>query len=304
MFEVAADLGEKLHANTNALRDLRSRRPIRYPIMGANTTPATNVPNPFLVTCGAGFAPAPGRTYQIEEWGIYGTDDHSPVLSGTGLTVQGTGVVTNPGASTIIASLSAANLLLAAPIGTLWAITWSVGLQGTVTAADANNMRLLMPIATTQMNAIYPGVVGQFGQPNINLQPASGNNITVATIAASSGAAAIYTAQIVATPLIAPLVFSSGTTPAAVPAAFAVVYAGPGAGQESPDDLASIVSGQNGGPSVDVPYHTSVGDSRIWMKENDIFYAWVYNAPANQQFVLVANVADYVVDAREAVTIP
>ena len=118
----------------------------------------------------------------------------------TGQSVQAAGNVTNPGANTIIASISAASLLAAAPIGTIWSVNWTAELQGTVTAADGNNMNLIMPIGTIRETGEFPGVAGVYPQLPVLLQPASGNNISVSNPNAASGAAAIYAAEITATP--------------------------------------------------------------------------------------------------------
>lgn len=116
-----------------------------------------------------------------------------------GTTVTASGVVTNPGAAGLIASISAASLLAVAPAGSVWNINWIASLQGTVAAGDANNMEVVMPLGTVREVGIFPGVVGNYPQGQIQLTPAAGQNITVTAVAAASGVSAIYAATITAT---------------------------------------------------------------------------------------------------------
>jgi len=118
----------------------------------------------------------------------------------TGQAVSATGVSgVAPAANTIIASISAASLLAAAPIGTTWTIQVTYSLQGTIAAGDANNMEVVMPIGTVRQVGIFPGVVGNYPQPTFTVTPAAGNNISV-TNPNNATAAAVYGATITATP--------------------------------------------------------------------------------------------------------
>jgi hypothetical protein len=121
----------------------------------------------------------------------------------TPLSVSISGTNTNPGINGIIAQITAAQLAAVAPAPSLWAITWTVGLEGTVTAADADNMKICSPAGTSigPSPARFNGVIGTYPQPGFQFLPPSqaGNSISVQAIAAASGAAAVYTAQIVAT---------------------------------------------------------------------------------------------------------
>lgn len=111
------------------------------------------------------------------------------------VTVEGT--ATNPGAGGIIASISAAAIAAAGiPNGALVVVQWQVSLQGTVTAADADNMRIASPLGTLKEVALYPGVVGNYPQDPFNMVWNTGNDVTVTATAAASGASAIYGAQI------------------------------------------------------------------------------------------------------------
>ena len=123
--------------------------------------------------------------------------------AGAGATATSENTVTDPGAATIITSLSAAQMAAIAPPGTVWVVSWQVSLQGTVTAADANNMKLVCPLATTQEVGLFPGAAGNYPQLSTSFVVLATQNISVTTIAAASGASAIYGAQITATPLLA-----------------------------------------------------------------------------------------------------
>lgn len=136
---------------------------------------------------------------------------------GQSVTVYGT--QTNIVGSTVIASIPNASLLAVAPLGTLWQVAWSVALRGTITAADAANMDLDSPVGTLKLKGMYPGAVGSYPQTTLNIAPGS-NGLSVVTPGAASSAAAIYDAEISATPLnnqAAALIVSSGAANGTAP---------------------------------------------------------------------------------------
>jgi hypothetical protein len=108
--------------------------------------------------------------------------------------------VTDPGAFTAIAAISAAALAAVAPPGTPVTVSWQVSLQGTVTAADGNNMRLVTGSTVLEV-AVYPGADGNYPQESVEFETVAGQGVSVTSIAAASGASAIYGAQISVTPL-------------------------------------------------------------------------------------------------------
>jgi len=112
--------------------------------------------------------------------------------------VTASGNVPNPGATTTIASISAAALTAVAPAGSLWQVQWTPSLQGTVTGADANNMQLQSNLGTKQPG-VFPGADGNYPQTGVTFTVPSGAGILVQSIAAASGVSAIYGAQITAT---------------------------------------------------------------------------------------------------------
>jgi len=112
---------------------------------------------------------------------------------------EGSGVVVNPGASVVIANISAAQLTAIAPLGGEWLITWKVSLQGTIQAGDANNMKLTSPLNTTLLNAVMQGVAGEYPQNAVTQFIPAGQGINVQAIAAASNVAATYGAEITAT---------------------------------------------------------------------------------------------------------
>jgi hypothetical protein len=116
-------------------------------------------------------------------------------------TAVGANTFTNPGAGQAIASISAATLQAIQPGTGLWLVTWMASLQGTVLAADANNMGVFSNLIDRELG-IFPGVVGDYAQTPFQFVMANtASGFTVQAIAAASGAAATYGAQIVATPL-------------------------------------------------------------------------------------------------------
>jgi len=112
--------------------------------------------------------------------------------------VTASGNVTDPGATTTIASISAAALTAVAPAGSLWNVQWTASLQGTVAAGDQDNMQLNSNLASKQVG-VFPAQVGNYPQTGVTFAVPSGAGILVQSIAAASGASAIYGAQITAT---------------------------------------------------------------------------------------------------------
>lgn len=113
-------------------------------------------------------------------------------------TVTASGNITDPGASTTIASISAASLTAVAPAGSLWQVQWMASLQGTPGAGDQDNMQLNSNLATKQIG-IFPAQDGNYQQLGATFVVPAGAGILVQSIAAASGATAIYGAQITAT---------------------------------------------------------------------------------------------------------
>ncbi len=144
-------------------------------------------------TSSAEFAPQDGYIWfmtHIVAAGLAGA-------GGTGATAAQTlsayGSVTNPGAGGTIASLTL-------PAGT-WDLQVDAGFQGTLTAADTDNMQLTVPSggpftlfanSTTQGSAQNPAT--QFRV----VIPTGGGTVAVKAIAAASGASAVYRAAIFA----------------------------------------------------------------------------------------------------------
>jgi len=118
-------------------------------------------------------------------------------------TVSGRNTVTNPGAAATILNAGA----LAA--GVQYQVSWAVELEGTVTAADADNMRLTGP-GGLSLGAAYPGIVGLYEQNSTVVVGDGSTNLTIKSIAAASGAAAIYGAEISAVPLMPTFVLQLG----------------------------------------------------------------------------------------------
>jgi hypothetical protein len=121
------------------------------------------------------------------------------------------GAVTDPGAGGIIASITSTKLSTGS-----YAISGSVYLDGTITSADADNFKLVASGATVAtLNC--PGVINTpapFGPIVITFPfPPGPSNVSVQAVAAASGAAAKYHAQLTATPAGPAPVATAGQTP-------------------------------------------------------------------------------------------
>jgi hypothetical protein len=105
---------------------------------------------------------------------------------------RASGNVTSPGATTAIATLSgfAAGTYL---------VNWTVGVEGTLGAGDANNMNITLT-GVSQIPAIYPGVVGEYPQQQLELTLLATDNISVKSIAAAT-VGANYSADITIIPV-------------------------------------------------------------------------------------------------------
>lgn len=126
--------------------------------------------------------------------------------------------VTGPLANGVIAQLTAV------PAG-VYQISWTIGLGGTTAGADRNNFELLVNgvVQLTSINASGTGT--QVTGPTITLALAANSTVSVTAIGAGT-ATAIYSAQIVATPVStgglnlpatpAGFVLAKGTSPAAL----------------------------------------------------------------------------------------
>jgi hypothetical protein len=110
-------------------------------------------------------------------------------------TKQGEASVTSPGAAATVISIGP----FAAGI---YDVTWTVALQGTPAAIDANNF-LLQNNTVTVEGSINPGAVGVYPQVGVRIPIAAGNFVKI--IANGAGTAgAVYLAQLeVAVTLVA-----------------------------------------------------------------------------------------------------
>lgn len=110
------------------------------------------------------------------------------------LSIALTGSATDPAANTNIINLTGLTN------GVDYSVEWATGLEGTVTAADANNMELSSAGIGGNLVAIYPGAIGgPYQQLTVTGSP-SATSLQVKAVAAASGASAVYWATIVATP--------------------------------------------------------------------------------------------------------
>jgi hypothetical protein len=109
--------------------------------------------------------------------------------------LQVEGSVTSPAAGATIVTTPALS-------ASIFRVEWTVSLQGTVAAADANNFSLQLN-ATPELQSLNLGAVGVYPQPDVQINAGSFNTINVKALAVGT-VGAIYAAQIVLTPLSAP----------------------------------------------------------------------------------------------------
>jgi hypothetical protein len=108
-------------------------------------------------------------------------------------TFQVSNAVTNPAANGVIASLGVI------PKGSYTASV-ELELQGTVTNADANNMKFVTQGLGLIANFSYPGQVGVYQIPPFDFSADGTTTVAVKAVAAASGISAVYAANVVATP--------------------------------------------------------------------------------------------------------
>jgi len=153
--------------------------------------------------------PASGLISASSSWSLYADLTGTPSLP-SGTSVEAEGSVTDPGAFGGIAFTSSL------PAGQ-YLVTGEVYLSGTVTAADGNNMEIAYGGASAILLA-YPGVANSPVQFSEQIALPAAHTIGIQTIAAASGASAVYNAQIQATytgpaasyPQIPDLILKSG----------------------------------------------------------------------------------------------
>src|SRR5215469_4075105 len=123
----------------------------------------------------------------IAVWGVFNATQNDSLVFNTASPVL------NPGAGATILNITGLSQL------TTYNVQWNVTLSGTVTSGDSNNMQLSGLGLNNAPTAFYPGVVGTYPQPTIQVTPFL-TTATVKSIAAASGAAAGYSAQTIFTP--------------------------------------------------------------------------------------------------------
>jgi hypothetical protein len=220
--------------------------------------------------------PAVGRV-----WNILTANLDVPALEANFATpATASGNVTAPAGSTAIANIPPASLIP----GAEYVITWNVSLNGTVTTADGDNMRLNVG-SVFVFNAQYPGVNGFYPMPTITMPYPVNDAVGIRVRNAAAGSAsAIYGAMIVAQPAS-----GSGIT--------ADIFAGPPFDQYiSPQPIVPdrIALGQSLPATMWFPRRS------IWLHSEERLYALVYGLPLNDQAVLTVRVAEYPLTAEEA----
>lgn len=291
MVALAGEIGGKLDKANGSLDAMAkaarpNARPIRTTVWG---TAKADGSSPFLVAVNGN--PAAGRKWNIRTAAVYGNDAHTPVVGTPTLTASGS--VTSPGAGATIASISSVALLAAAPAGTLWIVQWTVGLDGTLAAADRNNFQLTSPLGTQIERSVNPIVAGTYPQPTVDMITGNGGTAGINVQAIGGGTVgAVYSADITA-------------TPAEGAGCLAEFYAGdlPDAGGTTfpitgllPDNFGPEVSP----PAQIIPYYFEPAKEAVWCGHGEGIYALAYDVPSGQQLVIVCNVDDWKVEDVEA----
>lgn len=265
-----ADLGDRIDKVAPAVssRLLSGAQPIIRTIGGSLVTTTAN-PDILIVNS----HPMPGRIWNVRKIGLFGNDGHSAVGSpGANSISGGGGSVVPAGAGTVIATV---NITTA---GTYAVTVSGIQVAGPV-AADRNNMGLYV---NGVLNQVLPADTNTAASQSetVNISLNAGDVLTVRQIAATTATG--YYAVITATPL------SAGTV-------IADVYAG--SDIEAADFSCQFMTG------VPIPTIETFGRDRIRVKTNDKIYALVYNVPAGQQLVAVAEIEEFPIQSKEAMSI-
>ena len=117
--------------------------------------------------------------------------------TGNAQSVQtGPGQITSPTANQVIASIPAASL-----VAVTYAVQWQVELDGTVSATDIDNFKLLLG-STGLETSTNDGVVGKYTQEPVTVTVPAGNVGPLKVQAIGAGTVgAVYSAQISAQPV-------------------------------------------------------------------------------------------------------
>lgn len=275
------NLGTKLDKTSDKLL-ARSAKPVHKPVGGSAVADGVN---PTIIRVNS--KPQAGRIWNILSAGIYGNDPHTPVgapaTTATGGFAQGASVAA-PGANTQIVAITL-------PPGT-YQVSVTALASGTLAAADNNNINLRNSSLGTNITGILLMDATTANAPTINppvqITLTTTQTIQVRSIAAAT-AGSIYSAVITAIPVAD---FNSDLSPV-----FADLYAG-----QVPDPMtAALTDVIDSGMTV--PSSNDYSAGVYWASMLDELFAVVYNAAANQQLVLVVNVAEYPVEAVEAMSL-
>lgn len=112
------------------------------------------------------------------------------------ITTEFEGSAAAPAANGNVLLISAASL----PPPGIYQVNWKVGLDGTVSASDLNNFKLVFGVLL--LNAVNNPVVGEYPQPPVTIQilPGNANTLSVKAIGAAT-VGSTYSAQITLTPV-------------------------------------------------------------------------------------------------------
>lgn len=272
---VSLVLGKQDETNKQ-LRKLGLPLPIHKPVMGSVQFGS---PAPSIAILEVTARPQAGRVWNVLSVSLFGSDAHTPLEN---ITFTNDGSATAPAAN---ANISGA----ITPSPGSYIANWIVSLIGGAPAApaDANNFKLILNGVAKISNSQNPAAIGTYTQLAVPFVADGVNTSHVNTVGAGT-AGVVYSAQITAIPQFGP-----GT----LPQTFADIYAGalssndPATAQVFTDVIFSAAA---------IPSVNFVPRQAVWMHELETIYAVIYSPPANSQVIITARVAEYPVEAVEA----
>jgi hypothetical protein len=179
----------------------RGVKPMRFSAAGTVSGGAVTIPQNQSGQLKIG--PSPGFLWVVQRVSAFGLAAETSSVANSGNSISAQGQVADPSTNTIIASAPASDFTG----GAQYSVTGSVYLDGTVTSADDDNMKLVANgVILAKLNVAFNGgaggVMAPFG-PVVFTAAATPTALSIEAAAAASGADADYHAQLTATPVAA-----------------------------------------------------------------------------------------------------
>lgn len=269
--EFFANLSSKMDGISSRLDKLNRMKPVHYPVAASGQQGAAVGELDISVND----TPPAGRI-----WNILSVSINTTLAGGifSPSSFGGIGSVTSPAAGATIAQT--------AFLAEGWYdVTATVFLTGTVAAADANNMQYQNGTATPTL----PVVPADNVPTTVTVRSFFTTNQRAKIVAVAAGTVgSVYNASIVATPVTA-YAASAGMS--------ADVFLGQNL--LTPDVSSQILNNEQ----FTVPSVYYFPRESVWSHRGETIFARVYQVPANATMTLVARIAEYPLEAVEALTI-